>query len=87
MLMNKRIFILIIVLICVFATISFAQSEFISETISIKDGLSSNNSRDIVQDKYGYMWFSTTDGLNRYDGYEIRVFKNISGVLATFLMV
>ncbi len=36
--------------------------------LETKDGLSSPNVRKIVQDKYGFMWFSTQDGLNRFDG-------------------
>ena len=35
-------------------------------------GLSQNNVQSILQDSYGYMWFATESGLNRYDGYEIR---------------
>lgn len=40
--------------------------------ISSAQGLSDNRILDIVQDKYGYMWFATMNGLNRYDGYTIR---------------
>ena len=28
-----------------------------------------------MQDSRGYMWFGTQDGLNKYDGYEVRVFR------------
>lgn len=50
------------------------QTEF--ESLDIKDGLSSNKVLDIIQDKVGYLWFATTDGLNRYDGYHFLVFRN-----------
>ncbi|MCP2606550.1 ATP-binding protein [Candidatus Aminicenantes bacterium AC-708-I09] len=30
----------------------------------------------IIQDKQGFMWFGTEDGLNRYDGYEFKVYRN-----------
>jgi len=43
-----------------------------------KDGLSSNSVLSICQDYRGFMWFGTRDGLNRYDGYEFRVYKNDS---------
>lgn len=34
----------------------------------VENGLSSNNIRSIYQDKYGFVWISTQDGLNRFDG-------------------
>ncbi|MFH6991700.1 two-component regulator propeller domain-containing protein [Flavobacterium sp. FlaQc-48] len=40
------------------------------------DGLSHNSIRSIFQDSDGYMWFGTYDGLNRYDGYNFKVYRN-----------
>jgi ligand-binding sensor domain-containing protein len=57
----------------------FAQMNITTELLTVRDGLSNNQVRDIVQDKYGYMWFTTADGVNMYDGYKITVFKNIPG--------
>ena len=31
---------------------------------------------DFVQDDQGFLWMATQDGLNRYDGYEFKVFKD-----------
>ncbi len=39
-------------------------------------GLSQNTVHDIIQDKKGFLWFATEDGLNRYDGYNFTIFKN-----------
>lgn len=47
--------------------------------LSVKEGLSDNTVRAVIQDKQGYIWFGTDDGLNRYDGYSFRVFRNILG--------
>lgn len=44
-------------------------------TIDRETGLSQNSVYDIVQDTKGYMWFATQDGLNRWDGYSIDVYK------------
>lgn len=44
--------------------------------ISIEEGLSQRTVYAIVQDGSGYLWFGTQDGLNRYDGYALRVYKN-----------
>ena len=44
--------------------------------LDISDGLSNNSVTTIFQDSDGYMWFGTYDGLNRYDGYNFKVFRN-----------
>ncbi|HTE25862.1 hybrid sensor histidine kinase/response regulator [Flavitalea sp.] len=44
--------------------------------LTINDGLSQNTINCILKDKQGYMWFGTQDGLNRYDGYQIKVYKH-----------
>ncbi len=46
--------------------------------LDINNGLSSNQINCIFKDSKGFMWFGTTSGLNRYDGYRFRVFKSIS---------
>lgn len=44
--------------------------------MSVEDGLSQNMVYSIFQDKTGFIWFGTMDGLNRYDGIQYRIFKN-----------
>lgn len=43
--------------------------------ITIEDGLSQSNISVIIQDKKGYMWIGTDDGLNKYNGSEFKVYK------------
>ncbi|MCP4537321.1 MAG: hypothetical protein GY832_09255, partial [Chloroflexi bacterium] len=38
--------------------------------LTTQDGLSSSNNWCILEDEFGFMWFGTRGGLNRYDGYE-----------------
>ncbi|CAG0958420.1 hypothetical protein ANRL4_00515 [Anaerolineae bacterium] len=44
--------------------------------LTTDDGLSQNNITGILQDRRGFMWFATRDGLNRYDGNTFVVYKN-----------
>jgi len=46
-----------------------AQVEERFERLTRINGLSHDNVYAIIQDKYGFMWFGTQDGLNKYDGY------------------
>jgi ligand-binding sensor domain-containing protein len=43
---------------------------------SSEDGLSNSRVFCVLQDKYGFLWFGTDDGLNRFDGYEFKVYRN-----------
>jgi len=52
------------------------QNRILFENISLEDGLSHNAVYSIIQDKIGYMWFATQDGLNKYDGYNITIYKH-----------
>jgi PAS domain S-box-containing protein len=45
------------------------------ENISPENGLSHSWVSSILQDKEGFMWFGTWNGLNRYDGYDFTIFK------------
>lgn len=42
------------------------------------NGLSHNSVRHIVQDKYGFLWFGTFSGLNRFDGYQFKTYLSTS---------
>lgn len=44
-------------------------------TMDIRNGLSQNTVYQILQDRKGFMWFGTKDGLNRYDGLSFRIYK------------
>ncbi|GEM_PF-450752 len=55
------------------------QQKYNFEHISIPAGLSNASVWDILQDKYGFLWIATADGLNRYDGYNFKIYKNDPG--------
>ncbi|WP_321996573.1 two-component regulator propeller domain-containing protein [Draconibacterium orientale] len=51
------------------------SNEYSIQYYSTNDGLSQNEVTSIIQDKYGFMWFGTRGGLNRFDGYNFKRFK------------
>ena len=53
-----------------------AQPEASFTHYSSEDGLSENTVMDILQDDEGNMWFSTWNGINKFDGYTFKTFKS-----------
>ncbi len=45
-------------------------------SLNTNDGLSQSDVKSILKDHQGYIWFSTDDGLNRYDGYHFTVYRH-----------
>lgn len=55
----------------------FSQDQYLAfDRITVDQGLSQGVVNTIAQDKQGFIWFGTSEGLNRYDGYNVKVFKN-----------
>lgn len=54
--------------------------QYIIKTLTANDGLSHNSVRAIMEDRNGYIWMGTSDGLNRYDGMNIRHFSPEGGL-------
>ncbi|MEY4541559.1 MAG: hypothetical protein RLZZ306_3316, partial [Bacteroidota bacterium] len=67
------IFLFFILLGCYFKTT--AQLRF--ERIGNQQGLSQSTVLKIFQDKKGFIWFATRDGLNKYDGYNFTVYRHV----------
>ena len=72
MLMKRYFYILLALLTTLVAR---AHEQYLIKHYSIKDGLSQNTVMAIMQDRQGFMWFGTWDGLNRFDGYTFTVYK------------
>jgi signal transduction histidine kinase/ligand-binding sensor domain-containing protein/DNA-binding response OmpR family regulator len=67
-------------IIIFFGSFVYTQSNRIRfERITTDNGLSSNHTSYIFQDKKGFLWISTQDGINRYDGYRFKHFRHLPG--------
>ena len=69
-----------IILFCVFSFFLnsskiLSQAHISFNHLTIEDGLSQSSVTCMLQDRNGFMWFGTQDGLNRFDGYKFKVFK------------
>ena len=53
--------------------------DYMFKHLEVKDGLSNNQVNSIFKDSQGFMWFGTASGLDRYDGYNIKVYRNEDG--------
>ncbi|MGB5529428.1 MAG: two-component regulator propeller domain-containing protein, partial [Ignavibacteriaceae bacterium] len=53
----------------------FPQSIYFNH-LTTENGLSNNNVLDIIQDRSGFIWLATAGGLNKFDGYDFKVFRN-----------
>ncbi|MFD2968720.1 hybrid sensor histidine kinase/response regulator transcription factor [Sphingobacterium bambusae] len=71
----KRFIITLIILLLITIDLG-AQNSNQVQTIGIDQGLSNNNVTKIYKDKEGFMWFGSYDGLNRYDAYTFKIYRN-----------
>ena len=72
--MNKIKFLLLAIVCFLFEGISFSQPYYFRH-YQVENGLSNNAVICSLQDRKGFLWFGTKDGLNRFDGYSFKVFR------------
>ena len=70
----NRLFLLFIV----FTSCWLSGQQVYSVWYDADNGLPQNTVKDIVQDKYGFIWMSTENGLVKYDGYQFKTKKDIT---------
>ncbi len=74
-------YIILILLAIIFSTreIAAQTSQLMFHSLTDENGQVQSTSQCIIQDKLGFMWFGTQDGLCRYDGYSFKIYKNEPG--------
>jgi signal transduction histidine kinase/ligand-binding sensor domain-containing protein/DNA-binding response OmpR family regulator len=75
----KRLFISTLIPLLCCLSILAQHSGYQFTRLDIRNGLSNNRINCIFQDRKGFLWFGTAAGLNRYDGFNFRVFNTING--------
>ena len=75
---RRLVFAYLVLLICLVlpANLSAQEGNIRFDRITIEDGLSQSTIFSILQDRQGFMWFGTQDGLNKFDGYKFTVYKH-----------
>ncbi len=56
------------------------QSDYIYTNYTVSDGLPSNECYDVIQDKSGYVWVATDNGVAKFDGIEFKSYGQLDGL-------
>ena len=84
---DRRIAVLAMSVLAAVASSSPASAAIVRpirfERLSLEEGLSQAAVMDVLQDRRGYVWLATEDGLNRYDGAAFKVYRHDATDLAT----
>ncbi len=74
--MKNKIFVFLVLLFWLFLVNINSKNLIKFEHITQKHGLSQHIVYSIIQDKFGFLWFGTRNGLNKYDGYKFIVYTH-----------
>jgi ligand-binding sensor domain-containing protein/signal transduction histidine kinase/DNA-binding response OmpR family regulator len=70
---------LIVVMLCCGITGICQKQSYYFKNYQVSDGLSGNTIGPMIQDKKGFIWLASRNGLNRFDGRSFRIFRKIPG--------
>jgi signal transduction histidine kinase/ligand-binding sensor domain-containing protein/HPt (histidine-containing phosphotransfer) domain-containing protein/BarA-like signal transduction histidine kinase len=80
--MHRLIQLVFLITLCALSLNCYADSSKYSfENFSRVQGLSQTSVQALYYDKQGFIWAGTSDGLNRFDGYQFKVYRNNSDKL------
>jgi len=64
-----------LIILWLFQPLSASAQLYQFRHLTVKEGLSQSSVNCIMQDRHGFLWIGTQDGLNRYDGYDFRIYR------------
>lgn len=59
-----------------FITLTVNSQSYNFKKYQVENGLSTNLTTAVIQDSKGFIWIGTRDGLNRFDGYNFKIFRH-----------
>jgi len=74
--LSRKLFLYVVLMFCISWQATAQRDNIRFEHISIDQGLSQSTVYCILQDSTGFIWFGTEDGLNKYNGYEFKIYYN-----------
>ncbi|TDW97375.1 sensor histidine kinase [Dinghuibacter silviterrae] len=72
-------FVRIALVCCLLANRAIAQPLAVVRRLGFADGLADHAARHILQDKFGFIWIATDNGLQQFDGYRFTTYHHIPG--------
>ncbi len=78
-------FVLVVLLVCAPGPYARAQGPLTFQHLTAADGLAHDNVSAVLQDRQGFMWFGTLDGLSRYDGTRVVTYHHVPGDTTSLL--
>jgi signal transduction histidine kinase/ligand-binding sensor domain-containing protein/DNA-binding response OmpR family regulator len=76
MIFIRKILILLLIICLIRINSEGQKTNFQFSRLDISKGLSNNQVNSFFKDQKGFLWIGTMSGLNRYDGYEFKVFRH-----------
>ncbi|MGE9313893.1 ligand-binding sensor domain-containing protein [Niabella sp. CJ426] len=71
-----RISTILLLLACFYFVVHVKAQPFYFRHYEVEDGLSNNTVISALQDRYGFIWLGTSEGLNRFDGNSFKIYRH-----------
>jgi len=76
LIINRNTYLILSLIAMLFFTFPSFGQEITFKHLTVENGLSNNKVNCILEDRFGFIWFGTEDGLNRFDGYDLKIYRH-----------